>query len=371
MATKRLLLFVGTLFFAFSTTTPSLYGKAFTQSSPIEVVVEIQAAADHNETVIQVEPTSPRKLSWKEWLATVGPATKEYITNKAGVRVACAAVGLMLLFYSNPEQSIEAIRNCAPLSILTSIAHHYVRHFLITAAHEGGHALANFLISGKSTDIYMGTNVPADGVEILPHLTLCTLHPSKGTSNPLQNPLPFDEETCIKNIIAVNRAFKKMYPDMPNDELIQLPEYLTARDTAFYKKDFASKLKYIALMIAGPLAGLFANGLLKLATGQPVLNIDVHDIKQLLNFIPSTGSDAGNIVTNICRRPDITAMGEEWETTLILLALFAKAGSEVNLFEHPADALITLRKFVQAGGLAALNYGGLGLAHATGAAPAA
>lgn len=319
------------------------------------------AAALYEETSSQITTTagSRDKQSWKEWarqtLSSLPASIKEYLT---GFRGTLLGIGLLLVILSNPDE----IQNIVPSEAALHFVSNYARYFAVNAAHEGGHALANYFINNKTSEIYLGSSHPAEGLEILPHITITGLHPSKGHSAGMGDVF-LSEEKLKKEVQALTKEFKNLHPDLITQDLLKHPAYQQALKNAYGKaqnKNFKNRLQFCALATAGALGGLVINGLIKFFKGESLSSLDYVDIQQLINLIPASGLDGGAIAEKGFDWPEINEVGDNTFVPLVMAALFFKALSDLkNQENHP-------NKVGHALGLAFINFVGLGFFHATG-----
>jgi hypothetical protein len=334
--------------------------------------LEIKASA-----AIDSADGKPRKISWSEWFAKIGPAIKDHLYNQGSSYSAFVFLGVGLLCISQPAAFYENLSRPAILfktiqqipyaSILQTCALQYTRYFLTTATHEGGHALANYLINGTIAEVYLGASKVADGVEILPHLILSGFFPL-GVTDGIKNPMIKHDKEILNAANALYKKYNELYPNMTREKRAdckELQEELARINVL--NKDFISRLKLTTILAAGVISALFANGVIKFIAGEPILSLDHYDIKQLLNLMPVSDFDGGQIMDTVFDRQDITQAGNDWCIFVILMALFLKACSENGCIQNIASATFqeTAKKLIQACGFASLNFAGMGLAHAS------
>lgn len=308
-------------------------------------------------------------LTWKEWFSSI----KKSFSNQQWIEepIIYAAAGLAFTFLSNPQNMISGCSDFfsehkLPLKMCKTLIQQYVRYFLINLAHEGGHALTNYAFSNKVADIYLGTDTAHDGVEITSHIILSGVHPSKGSSQQLNNPLALNTEELLK----IHHQLEAAHPEKKFSEIKKLPDFEQAKLTARTQKDTLSKLKFIALMASGPIAGLIMNGLFKITAGESILSIDYYDIAQLLNFFPRTGSDGGQIIDIVTGRQAISQWGYEWFDSIRFLTFFFKEIMATGLSRVNSESEI-ISNIMRALGLSCFNRATVGVFHTTGPAPAA
>lgn len=314
---------------------------------------------EENSSHITTASSSEGKQTWKEWarqtLSSFPASIKDYLT---GFRGTLLGIGLLLVILSNPNE----IQNIVPSEVALHFVSNYARYFAVNAAHEGGHALANYFINNKTSEIYLGSSHPAEGLEILPHITLTGLHPSKGHSAGMGDVF-LSEEELKKEVQALTKEFKNLHPDLITQDLLKHPAYQQALKNAYGKaqnKNFKNRLQFCALATAGALGGLVINSLIKFFKGESLTSLDYVDIQQLINLIPASGLDGGAIAEKGFDLPEINEVGDNTFVPLVMAALFFKALSDLkNQENHP-------NKVGHALGLAFINFVGLGFFHTTG-----
>ena len=357
---------------------PKHLAKLSQMQAPIIDVESQKPLAIQAPVVVNPADGKPRKISWNEWLAKIGPTIKNHLYDQGSFYSAFMFLGVGLLCISEPAVVYDNLSTPATLlntiqqipyaSIMQTLALQYARYFVTNAAHEGGHALANYFINGTIADVYLGTTEAADGVEILPHLTLSGLNPSLGATEGIKNPMMLPYKERVNAINAIYKKYNQLYPIMTREERAackELQEELVA--VKALNKDFVSRLKLATIFAAGAISALVTNGAIKFIAGEPILSLDPYDIKQLLNLMPAPGFDGGQIMSTAFDRPDITQAGNDWHVSVALMAFFLKACAENGCIENIASATFqeTVKKLVQACGFTSLNFAGMGLAHAS------
>lgn len=314
-----------------------------------------------------IKKTGPKKLSWSEWFATLGPAFKDYWTKDAErwqLPLSMFTLGAMLTFMADPNGQVQAVKDLTVSTFFSNLVIQYLRYFIVNTAHEGGHALVNYFVSGAVSEVYLGDGA-ADGVEVLPHLTLVGFAPSRGQTTNIVNPM-ISDELLEKNLRAVIERFQVQYPDKSLTDLFAMSSFQLARTEARNNsetKTLTGKLKYCAVMIAGVLAGLVTNGLVKLGMGKSIMSIDHVDIVQLLNLLPAAGFDGGAVISKVFEMPAVVDAGSNYAVSATLVVLFLKALSELNAKN---SAPISLPTLLHAAGLALMNFSTNGVCHITG-----
>ena len=309
-------------------------------------------------------PKKPRKLSWKEWFCSLGSSIAED-SERPQLPGSLLLLGATLIFLSSPEVHFEDLKSSSLSGFLMAMAAQYTRYLAVNFAHEGGHALANYFVNGKVSDVYLGTHEESDGVEVIPHVTLSGLDPSIGCTTNIGNQF-YSEEKFRQIANKIHAKFAALYPSLSSQELLQLSEYqrdFIAAKNLPHDKSLKQRLKFFVIAIAGVASGLITNGLLKLWTGTSLLSIDHFDIKQLLNLIPTTRSDGGIIIEEVLDAPSVVAIGNELYQPTVITSLLIKALAELHT-KHPNRNPMSL--LMHALGLVCINYASMGKFHCTG-----
>lgn len=318
-------------------------------------------------TSVQSKKASPRRLSWSEWLASFGPAFKDYWTNdplRWQMPALMFTAGALCTFAADPDGQMQAVKNLTVPAIFSSLIIQYLRYFIVNAAHESGHAAAHYLVSGEIADIYLGSEA-ADGVEILPHMILAGVAPSRGQSTNIGNPM-LSDALLQDNLLQVFKTFQAQYPKKTVSELLALPAFQQACNGAYSKSEIKTvqgRLKYFAVVIAGVVSGLITNGLVKLGMGESITSIDHIDMVQLFNLFPADGFDGGVIANSVFDLPKVAEVGRDIAVPAAFAMLFLKALTELNAKDPSKNTFHTI---VHACGLALMNFSTNGFLHISG-----
>jgi hypothetical protein len=258
------------------------------------------------------------------------------------------------------------LQELAPNLIIT-----FIRAFLTTAGHEFGHALAAKILSDSKIDVHIGatSQQKSQGLIKLPGLTIDKFDPNSGYSN-YKIPATNADQVFQKIKTAYCKKHKIDETKLTSSDILEALQCDYAQEL---KKELKpNKLKNSLILLAGPIAGLLTNFLLRtieiLVKNKMALNFATHSSSlkaQLLNaltqaiipdalsvyelsvfFTPQTNSDGGKLLALTSLSPNKL---KKLNAIADILAPFIHLGAQIGrefLFENQNAGANILQKSV-------------------------
>lgn len=291
---------------------------------------------------------------------------------------ASIGLGCLLMNLATPqtETNLYELTQVLPQHLLYNMPKCAAASFFLTFCHEAGHALARYWIDGKPQPVRIGSSTVTleEPLTILPYVELNGLNFSSGnTPNELPQTTNLKTEFTIKKSILLQMA--QANPGNSVEEIKESSEYKEKINAAL---NYQVRKEHGIFHLAGPAAGLCGNTVIKIASGQSLLNIDANDVAQLADLYPATTptnnpTDGSNFMTETLQLHKVVATAKTYQSKifgLIATSFIIKEYIQAGICEYLppssiSDYLALAGTTLRLAGITAINLAWAGFGSIT------